>query len=80
MKASIATLTVTLWAGVTGLAAYSYVSTLINRPAAASGYERNWQFQLLMFCIFRLPIYAALLGILLWLEFSIIRRVLTPRR
>ena len=53
---------------VTGLAAYFYVHERIGSPKAIPGYETTWKFQLIMFVIFRLPLFLIGLGLLLYLE------------
>lgn len=47
--------TVLLWLLATGLYAYYYVVTILNSSESYDAYAMNWQFQLLMFSIFRLP-------------------------
>ena len=57
--------TVLLWLFATGLYAYYYVVTILNLPEPYDAYARNWQFQLLMFSIFRLPFLLMALVLLL---------------
>jgi len=47
--------TVLLWLLGTSLYAFYYVVTILNSPEPYDAYAMNWQFQLLMFSIFRLP-------------------------
>jgi hypothetical protein len=68
MKRPITLVTVMLWFVVTAVSAYFYVITRINSPDAAPGYETDWDFQLLMFAIVRLPLFVGALVLLLWLE------------
>ena len=62
-KAIIAT--VLLWLFATSLYAYYYVVTILNLPEPYDAYARNWQFQLLMFSIFRLPLLVMALAVLI---------------
>jgi hypothetical protein len=57
--------TVLLWLLATSLYAYYYVVTILNSPEPYDAYARNWQFQLLMFLIFRLPSLLMALPLLL---------------
>jgi len=50
------TLTIAAWAVIAGLYAGYYVKSILALPDLRRGYESDWQFQLLMFCLFRLPI------------------------
>lgn len=50
---------------VSGGYAYYYVKSRLDIPDLV-GYEAEWQFQLLMFCIFRLPFLLILLGSTIW--------------
>jgi hypothetical protein len=56
--------TVLLWLLATGLYAYYYIVTILNLPEPYDAYARNWQFQLLMFSIFRLPFLVLALPLL----------------
>ncbi len=54
------------WLMATGLYAYLYIQDTITSPEA-EGYEKDWEFQLLMFALFRLPflllaLFALVLG------------------
>jgi len=64
----ITLVTVTLWFVVTALSAYFYVINRINSPDADPGYETDWDFQLLMFAMARLPLFVGGLVLFLWLE------------
>jgi hypothetical protein len=67
------------WFVVAALYAYYYVVTILALPEDYDAYARNWQFQLLMFCIFRLPYLVLLLTILIGLVITLPRRN-KPRR
>ncbi len=43
-----------VWIVVTVIYAYFYITSVLAQPNL-EGYETEWQFQLLMFSIFRLP-------------------------
>jgi hypothetical protein len=60
-------LTVTLWFIVTAFSAYAYVVHRLQLTDLGEGYVRDWQFQLWMFAIFRLPLFVCGLILLLWL-------------
>jgi hypothetical protein len=60
--------TTLLWLIVTGCCGYFYALTRVTSPTAIPGYETTWKFQLVMFSIFRLPLFVLSLGIILWVE------------
>lgn len=68
--------TVLLWLLGSGLYAFYYVVSILNSPEPYDAYAMNWQFQLLMFSIFRLPFLVIALPFLLigTLALSEIRR------
>jgi hypothetical protein len=39
--------------------AWFYISSVLALPDISDEYARSWQFQLIMFCIFRLPLWLA---------------------
>lgn len=47
-------ITILVWIVATVIYAYIYVTSVLAQPNL-EGYETEWQFQLLMFSIFRLP-------------------------
>ncbi|HEY8219422.1 MAG TPA: hypothetical protein VIF86_04915 [Methylobacter sp.] len=47
-------ITIFVWILATEIYAYFYVTSILAQPISG-GYETEWQFQLLMFLIFRLP-------------------------
>jgi len=56
--------TIFLWLIVTVGYAYFYIQNVLAQPGL-EGYEAEWQFQLLMFSIFRLPyLFAVLIAII----------------
>ena len=65
-RAALACL-VFVWAVITIVSGYLYAASRVALPDAAPGYETSWDFQLFMFGLFRLPVFVAGLGIVLWL-------------
>ena len=61
--------TMLAWAIISGLYAHYYVKSTLALPNLSKGYESDWEFQLLMFCIFRLPIL--MVGLIATLTFEI---------
>lgn len=57
--------TALLWLLATCLYAFYYVLSILNLPEPYDAYARNWQFQLLMFSIFRLPFLVMALPLLM---------------
>ena len=53
------------WLIISGFYAYYYVVTILNLPEEYDAYARNWTFQLLMFCLFRLPYLVLILAIII---------------
>jgi hypothetical protein len=47
-------ITIFVWIVATVIYAYFYITSILAQPNL-EGYETEWQFQLLMFSIFRLP-------------------------
>ena len=68
VKRPITLVIVLVWLVMTAVSAYSYVVDRINSPEASPGYETDWDFQLLMFAIVRLPLFVSGLALALWLE------------
>lgn len=64
------TITVAVWAIIAGIYAYYYVKSILALPNLSRGYESDWDFQLLMFCIFRLPLL--LIGLIAVIAFEIV--------
>ena len=56
---------VVLWQIGVGLYAFYYVVSILNSPEPFDTYAMNWQFQLLMFSIFRLPFLVMALPLLI---------------
>ena len=54
------------WFVCVGLHALYYVNSVLSNAAIPDLYARAWDFQLLMFALFRLPYWVAVLAILLW--------------
>jgi hypothetical protein len=52
------------WLSISSLYAYYYVVTILASPEQYDAYARNWQFQLLMFSLFRLPWLVLVLAVL----------------
>jgi hypothetical protein len=53
-----------LWLAGSALHCYLYVINAISSIDAEPGYETSWRFQLLMFAIFRMPIWIGVLAAL----------------
>jgi len=57
------------WLVISSLYAYYYVASILASPEQYDAYAMNWQFQLLMFSLFRLPwlvlILAVLVGVII---------------
>jgi hypothetical protein len=68
MRNRITILTVLLWLALAAGCAYTYVHDRITAPDAAQGYETTWNFQLLMFSIFRLPLFLVALALVVRIE------------
>ena len=65
------------WLIACALYAYYYVVTILALPEAYDAYAMNWQFQLLMFSLVRLPLLVLALLLIIWLEliaFELLRR------
>ena len=56
-KRVIILITVGTWLVGCAYTAYHYVTTILASPDVSPGYESDWGFQLLMFAIFRLPLW-----------------------
>ena|SRR5436190_5458539 len=68
MKALVIGSTVCLWLIATSAGAYFYALARIGAPDGSLGYEATWRFQLVMFSIFRLPLFLVALALVLWVE------------
>ena len=64
-RTKIVFLSVTLWAMGCVVYAYYYITTILALPEPYDAYARNWQFQLMAFCLVRLPFLIAVLP--LWI-------------
>lgn len=49
------------WIVVTSLYAWYYITSILADPIGGDAYAMNWQFQLMMFLLFRFPYMVALL-------------------
>ena len=78
-KLKVILLIVILWLIVSSLYAYYYVVSILALPEEYDAYARNWQFQLLMFAIFRLPLLALALTLLIALAVRLMKRKKGPR-
>lgn len=67
------TIAVLVWLILVCLYAYYYVKTVLTLPDLEEGYVRDWQFQLLMFSIFRLPILLLILVIVIFVQIKVIK-------
>jgi hypothetical protein len=52
------------WLIISSLYAYHYVVSILSSPEQYDAYAMNWQFQLLMFSLFRLPWLVLALAVL----------------
>ncbi|HKO96590.1 MAG TPA: hypothetical protein VJU86_06350 [Pyrinomonadaceae bacterium] len=63
------------WLIISSLYAYNYVVTILSSPGQYDAYAMNWQFQLLMFSLFRLPwlvlVLAVVVGVIVVLPMQI---------
>ena len=66
-------LTVFAWCLITIVCAYLYIIRVLSTPNL-QGYETEWQFQLLMFSIFRLPWLLLALGLIVWAEIKFMNK------
>ena len=60
--------TVGVWIIACALYGYYYVVTTLALPEPYDAYARNWQFQLLMFSIFRIPLLVVALLLVIVVE------------
>lgn len=72
-------LTVVAWLIVSILYAFLYVVSILTSPVGGDAYAMTWQFQLLMFSIFRLPWLVMALPIIIILEFVAFEIWIQPR-
>jgi len=71
-------LTILIWAFVSITYAYVYVASILNN-SGLQGYESEWQFQLLMFSMVRLPMLIGVLAVIIGLEVVLLQnKSLTP--
>lgn len=56
---------VTVWLIATILSAYYYIVSILARREEFDAYAMNWQFQLLMFSLVRLPFLLLVLAVLI---------------
>ena len=71
------TLIIGLWTAATASAGYTFCHVQVNSIDAV-GYEATWKFQLLVFCVTRLPLFAVGLALVLYLNRRLMNR--TPKR
>jgi hypothetical protein len=67
-------LVVLIWLITSTAYAYYYVVTILGLPEEYDAYARNWQFQLLMFSLFRLPWLVLALAVLIGLIIALPKR------
>ena len=67
------TLTIVLWLGISLIWAYFYVRARLALPQL-EGYEKDWDFQVLMFFLSRFPIALILLVLSLFAENTWMRK------
>ena len=71
---------VAVWLIVTSLYAYYYIVSILASREEFDAYARNWQFQLLMFSLVRLPYMLMLLAILIGIVWVSAPQTKSPRR
>ena len=67
-------LVVIIWLIASAAYAYYYVVTILALPEDYDAYARNWQFQLLMFSLVRLPLLVLALAVLIGLIIALPKR------
>ena len=67
-KRALIVSTLGTWVIACALYGYYYVVSILALPEPYDAYARNWQFQLLMFSIFRLPMLLLVLPLIIYLE------------
>mgnify|MGYP007006651124 CR=1 FL=1 len=65
--------TILVWCLITAIYAYLYITTVLSYPNL-QGYETEWQFQLLMFSIFRLPWLLLALVLIIFGEIKFLKK------
>jgi len=60
--------TIIVWAIGCCLYAYYFVTSIISSPDVTPGYEQDWDFQLLIFFIFRFPLLLVIMIVVIVLE------------
>jgi hypothetical protein len=68
MKNWATKVTVVVGLALTAACAYTYVHDRLTARDATPGYVTTWDFQLLMFSIFRLPLFLLALALVVWLQ------------
>lgn len=77
-KTKVVLLMISLWAVGWVAYAYYYIRRILALPQwPYDAYAKNWQFQLIAFCIVRLPFLVALLVLLVALALILLRRSTT---
>lgn len=65
--------TMLVWCLITAIYACLYITTVLSYPNL-QGYETEWQFQLLMFSIFRLPWLLLALALIIFGEIKFLKK------
>lgn len=73
MFKKVASRTVAVWLGGTGLYAFYYVQSRLKLPGLV-GYEAEWDWQLLFFGLVRLPWLLLVLAVVVWVEYKFIKK------
>ena len=74
-KTKVVVLMVSMWAIACVAYAYYYIATMLALPEwPYDTYARNWQFQLMAFCIVRLPFLLAVLLLLILIALVLFKR------
>ena len=69
--------TIIFWAIGCWFYAYYYVTSIISSPDVTPGYEQDWDFQLLVFFIFRFPLLLVVLIVVIALEVIVTKKAKT---
>ena len=73
-------LTVILWLMLVVCHAAWFVISILSGPPSPDLYANNWVFQIVVFVIFRFPVWLVLILVLLFVEFRLIGRQSTEHQ
>jgi hypothetical protein len=72
IRSKIIIITILVWLISSSAYAYFYIASILNQ-SGLQGYESEWQFQLLMFSIFRFPFLVFALLVIIGVEVKFLR-------